>query len=190
MLIFRFRFTLVFLLIMLAANLFAAGWGQDLSSQALRDWGVGHNSLLSGQIFRLITATFLSHDVGMLMRQFVFAAVVIGYTEWVRGSTQTASLFFGLDIVGTVLLLACVSLAQGSGLIDLTEMNDVGMSIGGFGLIGVAISTWRRKWLLLLTLLLAITVKLLIAPHLLADSGHVLALLLGFMVGGCSALRK
>lgn len=190
MLILRFRFTLVFLMAMLAANLLAAGLGQDLPSEMLRDWGIGHNSLMSGEIFRLITGTFLSHDAGMLVRQFIFTAVVIGYTEWLRGTTQTAVLFFGLDIVGTLLLLVCVGAAQGAGLIDITAMNDVGMSIGGFGLIGVALSTWRYKWLLVIVIFLAIAIKLVIAPHLLADAGHVLALFLGFILGQLFALLQ
>lgn len=189
MLILRFRFTLMFLLVMLTANLFTAGLGQNLPSAALNDWGVGHASLFSGEVFRLLTGTFLSHDAGMLLRQFIFAAVIIGYTEWVRGTLQTVLLFFVLDIVGTLLLLVCVGIAQGTGLIDITAMNDVGMSIGGFGLIGVALSTWRRKWLLLIIILVAIILKLIIAPHLLADSGHILALLLGFALGHLRPLK-
>lgn len=170
-------------MVMLAANMLTTGFGQDLPNEALQDWGVGHDSFLSGEVFRLITGTFLSHDTGMLMRQFIFAAIVIGYTEWVRGTTQTALLFFGLDIIGTLLLLVFVGVAQGAGLIDLTAMNDVGMSIGGFGLIGLTLSRRRHKWLLLIVTLAAITLKLAIAPHLLADGGHVLALLLGFTLG-------
>lgn len=183
MVIVRLRFTALFLLVMLAANWLAVGWGQDLSHEALSDWGVGHNTLLSGDVFRLISSIFLSHDAGMFIRQLIFAAVVIGYTEWRRGSTQTALLFFGLDIVGTLLLLACVGLVQGMVAIDITAMNDVGMSIGGFGLIGLALSSWRYKWGLLSALLVAIAIKLAVDSHILADVGHFLALLLGFALG-------
>lgn len=181
MLISRLRFTILFLIIMLTANLLATGLSQNLPEEILNDWGVGHDSLMSGQFFRLITGTFLSHDTGMLIRQFIFAAVVIGYTEGVRGTTQTALLFFVLDIVGTLLLLVGVGL--GAGLIDITALNDVGMSIGGFGLIGVAISTWRHKWFLFSLILIAITTKLIITPDLLPDAGHALALSLGFAMG-------
>lgn len=188
MLILRLRFTILFLLVMLTANLLAGGLGQDLPAEMLSNWGIGHNSLLSGQFFRLITGTFLSHDVGMLIRQFIFAAVVIGYTEWVRGTTQTVMLFFVLDIVGTLLLLLGVGL--GAGLIDITALNDVGMSIGGFGLIGVAIASWRAKWLLVALILIAIAAKLTIAPDLLADGGHALALSLGFVLGRVLSIRS
>ncbi|MCQ0093509.1 hypothetical protein FGD77_17955 [Roseovarius sp. M141] len=165
---------------MLIANLLAGSLGRDLPDGSLADWGIGHDSVLSGEVFRLITSIFLSHDADMFGRQVVFAAAAIGYTEWTRASAVTALLFFGLDIAGTLILLACVGWA--AGWVDLTSMNDVGMSIGGFGLIGVAIAQWRGKWLLLSVILLAIMAKFSIEPDLLADGGHVLALLLGFAV--------
>ncbi len=163
---------------MLIANFLAGSLAQDLSDGVLEDWGIGHDSVLSGEVFRLITGIFLSHDADMLARQVVFAAAVIGYVEWTQGSAVTALLFFGLDVAGTATLLACVGWAEG--WVDLTSMNDVGMSIGGFGLIGVAIARWRGKWLLLSAILLAIIAKYSIEPDLLADGGHVLALMLGF----------
>ncbi len=180
--IIRLRFTILFLTVMLIASLLAEIPDRDLPGEILRDWGIGHDSLLSGQIFRLITGIFLSHDFDMFIRQFIFAAAVIGYTEWTRGTVRAALLFFGLDIAGTLLLLACVR--WGAGLIDMTAMNDVGMSIGGFGLIGVTIASWRGKWPLMTAILVAIAVKFTIAPDLLADTGHVLALSLGFALGG------
>ncbi len=178
--IIRLRFTILFLVAMLIANLFAGSLGHDLPDRVLTNWGIGRDAVLSGELFRLITGIFLSHDPDMLVRQLAFAAAAIGYTEWTRGTGCTALLFFGLDLAGTLALLACVG--WGAGWVDLTSMNDVGMSIGGFGLIGVAIADWRGKWLLLFAVLLAIMVKFSIEPDVLADAGHVLALLLGFAV--------
>lgn len=178
----RLRFTILFLSMMLIANLLAGSLAQDLPDNVLEDWGIGHDSLLSGQIFRLFTGIFLSHEPEMFIRQFIFAATVVGYTEWTRGTARAALLFFGIDFAGTLLLIACVG--WGAGVIDLTATNDVGMSIGGFGLIGVAISAWRGKWWLFVAILLAIAVKFTIDPDLLADGGHLLALSLGFVLGG------
>lgn len=187
-LVIRLRFTILFLMVMVFANLAAGSLGQHLPAAMLKDWGIGHKSLLSGQVFRLITGTFLSHDPDMLLRQFIFAATVIGYIEWTQGTGRAALLFFGLDITGTFLLLACVG--WGVGVIDMTSTNDVGMSIGGFGLIGVAITKWRYRWLLLAATLLAIAVKFSIEPDLLADGGHVLALTLGFFLASVLPLPK
>lgn len=180
--IIRLRFTILFLIAMLIANLLAGSLDQDLPGEMLEDWGIGHDSLRTGEVFRLITGTFLSHDSDMFIRQFIFAATVIGYTEWTRGTARAVLLFFGLDIAGTLLLLACVG--WGAAVVNVTAMNDVGMSIGGFGLIGVAIATWRGKWPLFAAILLAIAVKFTIEPDLLADGGHVLALSLGLVLGG------
>ncbi|MFZ1469294.1 MAG: hypothetical protein WAT09_09965 [Paracoccaceae bacterium] len=171
-------FTFLFLATMLAANLLSGSIGQDLPGRILADWGIGYNSVMSGEVFRLITGTFLSHDPGMALRQFLFAATVIGYAEWMQGSARTAALFFGLDIVATLLLLGCIG--WGAGVIDLAATNDVGMSIGGFGLIGTIMARWQYAWLWLAATLLAIALKFAVAPEVLADSGHVLALVLGF----------
>ena len=177
----RLRFTLVFLVVMIIANLFGGSLKDDLPGHVLAAWGIGHRSLLSGELFRLITGTFLSHDPGMFVRQLVFAALVIGHTEWMRGTRRATALFFGLDVTGTLILLALVG--WGAGVADLTSMNDVGMSIGGFGLIGVTVAGRRHKWLLLSATALAIGAKYAVVPDPLADGGHVVALLLGFAAG-------
>jgi len=184
----RLRFTIIFLLTMLLANLLSGSLRHDLPGSALATWGIGYDSVLSGEVFRLVTGIFLSHDADMLARQLAFAAAAIGYTEWTHGATTAALLFFGLDMAGTLMLLACVGWA--SGWVDLTSINDVGMSIGGFGLIGFAIAAWRRKWLLLFAILLAIGVKFAIEPDALADGGHILALLSGFAVNRIVPIRR
>lgn len=185
--ILRLRFTLLFLATMLGANLLAGSLGQDLPGRILADWGIGYDSVMSGEAFRLITGTFLSHDPGMALRQFLFAATVIGYVEWNQGSLRAATLFFGLDIAATLLLLACIG--SGAGVIDLTSTNDVGMSIGGFGLIGAIMARWPRGWLWFAATLLAIAVKFATAPDILADCGHSLALFLGFALQSVISAR-
>lgn len=178
--IIRLRFTILFLLAMLIANLLAGSLWHKLPGDVLANWGIGHDAVFSGEVFRVFTGIFLSHDADMLARQLAFAAAVISCTEWTYGTGATALLFFGLDFAGSLILLACVGWA--AGWVDLTAMNDVGMSIGGFGLIGVAIAEGRHKWLILFAILLAIAVKYGLAPDALTDGGHVLALLLGFGV--------
>ncbi len=177
----RLIFTALFLAVMLFANLRAGSLYHGLPAPVLADWGIGHDTLLRGEVFRLFTGIFLSHDPQMVLRQMLFAAVVIGYTEWRRGTLQAALLFIGLAITTTLMLLVSVNL--GAGIIDLTGMNDVGMSMGGFGLIGLAFSDWRGKWLLLAAAVLGIDAKFNIAPDVLADGGHLLALLSGFALG-------
>lgn len=177
----RLRFTLLFLATMLVANIASGSTSNDLPHEILEAWGIGWDAVASGDVFRLVTGTFLAHDPDMFLRQIVFAATVIGYTEWQRGSLRTAALFFGLDLVGTLALLALVGWS--AGLAQFAATNDVGMSIGGFGLIGLAIAGWQRHWLVLSLVLLAVGVKYGISPDPLADLGHILALGFGFAFG-------
>lgn len=177
----RLRFTLLFLAVMLVANSAAGSIGGALPREMLAAWGIGRDALASGDAFRLLTGIFLSHDTGMLLRQLVFAAAVIGHAEWHHGSLRAAALFFGLDLVGTVLLLTLIG--GSAGLAHLAADTDVGMSIGGFGLIALAIAGWKRRWLVLGLVLLSIAAKYAISPDPLADLGHVLALGLGFTLG-------
>ena len=184
----RFRFTLLFLTVMLIANIAAGTLDGELPEEVLAIWGIGQESVWSGDIARLLTGTFLSHDVDMFFRQVVFAAVALGYTEKVRGSWGAAGAFFALDIASTLILLTVVWMIPI--LSDMAALNDVGMSMGGFGLVGLAIAGARRRWILCTAVLLAIAVKILIDIEPLTDTGHIIALMLGFLSGLLGIWKK
>lgn len=175
----RFRFTLLFLVAMILANAAAGTLSGELPSEALREWGVGQESVWHGGLIRLLTGTFLSHDVDMLLRQILFAAAVIGYTEHRLGSWRAALAFFGFDILSTMLLLSAVWLVPS--LAEVAAFNDVGMSMGGFGLLGLAIAGLRFRLGLLALMLAGIATKIAIDFEALTDTGHVLAMGLGFV---------
>lgn len=177
----RFRLTLAFLAVMITANALAGTFSGALSDEALETWGVGQRAVWSGELTRLLTGTFLSHDPDMLVRQILFAALAIGYTEWRWGSGRALVLFVALDIGATLTLLTFIATLPGLG--TLGGLNDVGMSMGGFGLIGLAIAGWRQRWLLVALVLLGIGTKVALAFEPLTDSGHVFALGLGYGVG-------
>jgi len=177
----RFRFTLSFLAVMLVANALAGTFFGELPANALADWGIGKDAVWSGEIWRFVTATFLSHDRGMLVRQLFFAAAILGYTEWKRGSVSTLVLFFSLDLAASGLLLLGVALWPNTA--GLSAAHDVGMSLGGFGLIGLAVSGMRWRFPLLVVILLMIGLKIAFAFDPLADIGHIIALWLGFLLG-------
>ncbi|WP_206185625.1 hypothetical protein, partial [Thioclava sp. JM3] len=153
----------------------------ELPDEMLEFWGIGQESVWSGDFARLLTGTFLSHDVEMFFRQVVFAALTLGYTARVRGSVGTAATFFGLDIGSTLVLLTAVWVLPS--LSDVSALNDVGMSMGGFGLAGLAIAGARYRWRLCFAVLLGISVKIAVDFEPLTDIGHVIALLLGFGAG-------
>jgi hypothetical protein len=59
---------------------------------------------------------------------------------------------------------------------------DVGMSAGGFGLIGAILAAWPRRGILLCAVLAAIAVKVRLNFEVIADSAHLICLLLGFAI--------
>lgn len=177
----RFRLTLAFLSVMIVANALAGTTSGALSDEILQAWGVGQRAVWSGDLTRLLSGTFLSHDPDMLIRQILFAAVAIGYTEWRWGSLRALALFLALDIGATLALLSLVAALPA--LDTLGGLNDVGMSMGGFGLIGLAIAGWRWRWILVALVLLGVGAKIALDFEPLTDSGHIFALCFGYGLG-------
>ena len=188
----RLPFTLAFLAVMVAANAVSGTFSGHLDPGVLTARGIGVDALQDGDPWRFLTAIFLSHNLPMLLRQLVFAAGVIGLSEWLFGTLTASALFFALDLAATVTLLAAVAVIPG--LAALSETTDVGMSLGGFGLIGVLAVLWRRPMAALVTVLALVAIKNAISPEPLADAGHVIGLFMGACVGnlakGSTFLQK
>lgn len=182
----RLPFTLVFLAIMTFANWLAGTLNGALPPEALIEWGISHLTVIEGDVARLVTGTFLSHDLGMFLRQFVFAASVIGYFEWYHSTLRAVLTFFFVDILGTLIVLfgmvpLVTSIAE-MGHPMAQQTLDVGMSAGGFGLIGAILAGWPRRGLLVCAVMVAIAVKVRMNFEVIADSAHAICLLLGFAI--------
>jgi hypothetical protein len=189
----RIIFTLVFLTVMVVANWLAGTFLGALPPQALAAWGISHHSILDGEVFRLVTGTFLSHDAGMFARQFLFVATVIGFYEWSEGTWRTFLIFFLIDILGTFLVFFAVlpilvGLPFAAGEAELFS-HDVGMSAGGFGLIGALIAKQRLGAILLGLAVVPIAAKIWIYFEAIADTAHLLCLFLGFALQSVLNLR-
>lgn len=181
-------FTLAFLAVMLVANGLAGTFSGEIDPAVLSARGIGLDALRGGDVTRFVSAIFLSHDLPMLLRQLVFAAVVIGVAEWMWGGWRTAGLFFGLDIMATLALLAAVSLIPA--LAGQADITDVGMSMGGFGMIGALLGTTRWGLAGVGVVLALIAAKYALAPETLADTGHAIALAIGFLIGSYGAKAR
>ncbi|MDU9004583.1 hypothetical protein [Sedimentitalea todarodis] len=190
----RIPFTILFLSIMVLANWFAGTLAGTLPAETLSNWGISHQTVVTGDLARLITGTFLSHDLGMFLRQLIFAGAVIGYFEWHGSTLRTAITYFSIDIVGSVIVLfAVVPLVAAIpeiGQADARATLDVGMSAGGFGLIGAILASWPHKWLLLGAVVAAIVVKVWYDLDVIADSAHLICLLIGFAVQQTLSVRS
>lgn len=177
----RLPFTCAFLAVMLVANDLAGTFSGQIDPGVLAARGIGVDALRDGDLSRFVSAIFLSHDLPMLLRQLPFAALVIGRAEWLWGTWRAAGLFFAIDVMATVALLAII--AWSPGLAPLAGTTDVGMSMGGFGVAGVLIVGWRHLVPALIALLGLVAVKYALVPDPLADGGHVIALIAGVCVG-------
>lgn len=182
--------TLGFLAAQVAANAAAGTFAAPLPPETLLRWGVGVEAVLGrGEVWRLASATVLAHDPGMLARQILFAAAAVGAHEALRGWRRTAGVFASVDVAATLLVLGALAV-----LMPETEgaatLHDVGMSAGGFGLLGslVAGLAWRRA--ILLGTLLAILAKIAVSFDPIADSVHVVALLGGYGLQRALAYRR
>lgn len=182
----RLPFTLLFILVMLLSNWSAGTLGGALPSAALKAWGLSLEKLLDGEFYRLLTATFLSHSFAMFLRQLVFVAAIVGFYEWSHGTLRTLFVFFTVDVIGTLAVFALViaPMAKAGGGLDseLAALSDVGMSAGGFGLIGALCRLSPRPWLFLTLTAGAIVLKMAWDIDLIADSAHLICLGLGFVV--------
>lgn len=178
----RYRFTLVFLVLMVVANALAGSLGGLLAPQHLANWGISLNALANGEIFRLVTAVFLSHDQGMLLRQLIFAALVIGGHELQVGWRQTLLIFSAIDIISTALLFLLVWIAWLGDLSEIALVHDVGMSAGGFGLLGSLVAGLGTRWLWIIATGIAVVLagKIIVSPDIIADGVHLIAFPIGF----------
>lgn len=180
-------FTICFVIVATLSNGLAGTLSGVLPVPSLEAWGISHDRVLNGEIFRLISGTFLSHDFSMFLRQIAFALGVIGYYEWKCGTLWAVAMFFSLDILGTVLVLAVVVplLAHASHTSEVVlQTYDVGMSAGGFGLIGAIIWLQNRRFLWLGLGAVMLLIKTYFSFDPIADSAHLLCLGLGFLAQG------
>ena len=179
-------FTPVFLMTMLAVNLYLGVPGGKLSKSDLAELGVSLTSLAQGEWLRLFTGSFISHDADMLVRQLLLAAFAIGWFEWRYGPLRAAAMFFFLDVLGTLLLMfgvvMLIEFLEVNGLSGLPDTYDVGMSAGGFGLIGASLYHLNWRGWAMAAGLSALAVKALLFPEPIADLAHLMMLPTGFLV--------
>jgi hypothetical protein len=180
----RTPFTLVFLGLMVAANWLAGTMSGRLPFHRLTEWGISHQRLLRGEALRLLTGTFLSHDRAMFLRQMIFAGGVIGYYEWRFGTVQAVLMFTCINVMGLMVVvfgvLPMLAVVMPSLIRRPLHSLDVGMSAGGFGLIGAILVGFPYGPALLAAAILAICVKMRLKFEVIADMAHLICLLLGF----------
>ncbi len=182
----RLKFTPTVLIVMIIANAYFGSLTGVLKIEDLESWGVSLNSLQQGEWFRLITGSYLSQDGAMALRQLAFAGLTLGWYEWRRGARRTAAMFLFFDILGTLFLMFglvwALALSGAPGFDQIDFRFDVGMSAGGFGLLGASLYSLTRGRLLLVAGLALLLAKLLIYPDVIADLAHLALLPFGYFI--------
>ena len=170
---------------MLGARLATGPLLGQLPPHQLRRWGVSLDRLAAGEVHRLATSSLFSHDGAMFLRQLAFAGAVTGLHEAREGSGRTLRRFAIADIAGTALTLVLViaPLARTKGRDDLRSTFDVGMSAGGFGLLGALMAGQRGGPALLGITAAGIGLKAVKSLEPIADAAHLISLAIGASLG-------
>lgn len=191
---FRLPFTISFLSLMVAANIAAGVVDGELEPKTLNALGFGLRALSNLELWRFVTAIFLSHDAGMFVRQLVFATLVIAACEWREGTTRTTIFFVVTDVSASLLtagaLWIVLSMSGTEGTPMLASL-DVGMSGGGFGLLGVLCAGLGRGRgaVAIGIVLIGLLLKPVFAADPLADILHPVAFLVGLSLRGLTRPR-
>jgi len=161
-----------------------------LGARIARDWGFGPLYFWQGHWHSLATGAFLVRNAAMLLGIVLFLWLSVGIYERRWGTARAVGLFFLAHLATLFLTAALVVLplhlagapVQG----DWAPAGDVGASFGGFGCLGGWIgrldATRRLRWIVLVTLALAI--KLVIYPERFGDLGHLIAFYAGMGLDG------
>jgi len=166
-----------------------SAWG-SLSEELKRAWGFGPLTFWREHWHTLATNTFLVRNALMLVAMVLFVAASVGVYETLAG-TRRAMLVFWAANVATLLLIAGLvvwpmRLAGIPPTWDWAPSGDVGASFGGFGCLGawvIGLPSKRTKTAILTIVALANIVKYLLIPELFGDAGHLVALLVGVLIG-------
>ena len=181
----KLRFTLLFLIVMLAANLAVGSLLKQPSYPWFQeDFGIGYDSLMRGEIYRLLTSIFLSRRIFMYADQVIFTLATIGVYEYICGTWRAVWMYFAINTAGLLLTLFAVikplALLGIGPFASVLAANDIGMSAGGFGLVGAMASFTRWPKTLLALVLLGMAIKPFLHADPIADTGHIVTFLVGF----------
>ena len=175
--------TLGFVGAQLAANVAAGTHRGPLPPDLLRRWGVSAGAVIGHlELWRLASATLLTLGPGMLLRQVLFAGLALGVHEHRLGARRTLATFAVAD-AGSILSVLSVLAARGPAGDGLTALHDVGMSGGGFGLLGSLAGAGPHRRTLVVAGALALLGEAALRFDPLTDGIHLVAFLAGAAMG-------
>ena len=188
-------FALGFAASMLAADMAVTHLLPGGRPEAVRSFGISLDALLRGEAWRAVTATMLVHDQGMLLRQLALSLLAIGLYERRVGTARAAGMFWTTDLLGTAILFGGIAWPYAAFVDPATPFgatHDVGMSGGGFGILGALAHDLggRRRRMVLAGGLAALGAMALRGGDPIADALHLVTFGLGYVGAGLLASRR
>lgn len=149
-------------------------------------------NLTHGRFITLLTSAFVLEGRACLLALLALGAV-LGAAELAWGGLVLAAVFVYGHVVATLLVFVGLVIGLRLHLVceSLARAADVGPSYGGVTVLGALLaartSPSARRWRMLAIVLTLVAV---LVDHTFTDVGHVLALILGFVIGSVAPWRK
>jgi hypothetical protein len=186
----RTPFTLLFEIAIITVALWNGSAQGTLSEDLRRTWGFGPLTFWREHWHTLVTGAFFVRNTLMLLGMVFFVAGSVGVYEWLAGTRRALLCFWAANVVTLLLTAAFVVFPMHLAGIpprwDWAPAGDVGASFGGFGCLGawmMGVSGARRKAVLIAVVVAGLTAKFLLLPEIFGDAGHMVAFLVGVLLG-------
>lgn len=186
----RTPFTLLFEVTIIVVAFWTGSAQGNLSDDLKRTWGFGPLYFWREHWHTLVTGAFFVRNTIMLLAMVLFIAGSVGVYEWLAGTRRALLTFWAANVVTLLLTAACVVFPMHLAGIpprwDWAPAGDVGASFGGFGCLGawmMGVSGARRRLILVAVVVAGLVVKFLLVPEIFGDAGHLVAFLVGVLLG-------
>jgi len=183
-------FTVLFEITIVALAVWNGSAQGRLSDELRRAWGFGPLYFWREHWHTLVTGAFFVRNTLMLLGMVLFVAGSVGVYEWLAGTRRALLIFWAANVVTLLLTAACVVFPMHLAGIpprwDWAPAGDVGASFGGFGCLGawmMGVSGARRRALLAAIVIAVLVAKFLLLPEIFGDAGHLVAFLVGVVIG-------
>ena len=187
--------TTLFLAIFVVGIFTGPALGREISPSVLKTWGTGPQKIFEGKWWTIFTMVFLCNDAFMLYGVILAGVPIMAMAESRLGVGVTVAVYWGVQVVVWLLIAVIFRFLMVRGIgpgPEVYPMTDIGLSVGLFGVVGVLLIALNRSpetvraWQTIALeagVPLYLVLKWVLMPEWLADTGHWIALSLGFLIG-------
>ena len=147
----RVPFAIALTLAIILAGLWSGSWAHPIDPAFIARWGFGFPDFADGHIWSLFTQVFFTDRPFMFWGIVPFAAIVIGTYEWTFGSRRALIVFWVGNLLGSLIISGCLVgglYAAGAEIGARWALShDVGISGGGFAVLGAYVYQMHPRWL-------------------------------------------